>query len=509
MSHVRGRHVTTVGASVIESVGVVTHRSTRLGIAAALSLLFGASCAPTTRGGAPLAPLPTVAPEPTAEVRAVVAASDDEPALRPCAASPEADDARTAIAALSKRVEALLPTDDPKPLAGELVTLLDGPCFRLIRWDLHELGAAFDASASLRAFFGRGGRAWLEQVLHYDEPADGGGRVSTTPPTPRKTLTLDVAPSHPLAALLCREGDAACGAETVGWQRRADRFFELFGLVKHLERRGAAPRAEQSACEARALTKPVLRRFAEFRACMRESETPRTMFPLGRFRAPREGWFFVRGRRGHHSFCDEVRAYDLASGSAYVVRSCSGLVLRDGGSVDGKKTDAAREAKDEVGRVSADAIREAAWMALFASEVQHDAVHGGLGWYIPPSIEVAHAGGVSGGSFGGSFRSNSSQTELTYAWVTRGSVVKSGTLTWAQDFNDAAREHAVSLLAIAEASFVAGCPPTALPSPLVAGPSGKGGVSRLDADPVSLSTTQRELEDKLARFKGTKVCGAK
>lgn len=44
-------------------------------------------------------------------------------------------------------------------------------------------------------------------------------------------------------------------------------------------------------------------------------------------RAPSHGWFILRGRRGHYRFSDEVRAYDLATGAAYVARSEAALAL--------------------------------------------------------------------------------------------------------------------------------------------------------------------------------------
>lgn len=42
-------------------------------------------------------------------------------------------------------------------------------------------------------------------------------------------------------------------------------------------------------------------------------------------------------------------------------------------------------------------------------------------------------------------------------------TVDAGELTWPTDYNDGAREHAVNLLDIAEAGFVAGCAPARLP----------------------------------------------
>ncbi len=97
---------------------------------------------------------------------------------------------------------------------------------------------------------------------------------------------------------------------------------------------------------------------------------PGWALPLGRFRAPDRGWLVIRGRRGHYEFCDELRAYDVETGAAYVAKSCSGLHLRPGGSVDFEATNASRKAAVEAGRVDVANLREAVWMILLAPQAQ-------------------------------------------------------------------------------------------------------------------------------------------
>ncbi|MFO0672345.1 MAG: hypothetical protein U0235_22425 [Polyangiaceae bacterium] len=198
------------------------------------------------------------------------------------------------------------------------------------------------------------------------------------------------------------------------------------------------PRSD-SACEKRAAALPELERFADFRDCMRESTTPTTMLPLGSFKAPREGWLVVRGRRGHYSFCDETRAYDLATGSAYVVRSCGGLSLRNDGSVDHGKTRATQKRSDEAGRLAVDALREAAFVMALTEDVDRNVVPSGFGWYLPEGVPAARADETHGRGFGASYRSSSAQTSLDWSWIVRGHAVRSGTLTWPEDYNDGAR----------------------------------------------------------------------
>jgi hypothetical protein len=204
----------------------------------------------------------------------------------------------------------------------------------------------------------------------------------------------------------------------------------------------------------------------------------------------------VRGRRGHYSFCDEIRAYDLATGAAYVAQSCSGLALRQDGSVDGAETDAARTAKTRVGRLDVTLLREAAWMMALSNEAQERVLEDGFGWSIPRGIELA-AGSSRGEVFGMQWSGSSGQTQLEWQWVARGTRVSSGTLTWPQDYNDAAHDHAVKLLDIAEASFQPGCAPAPLPSRVPA-TTKAGGVSPIDASADSLQAAQDELSKALS-----------
>src|SRR5262249_55557470 len=115
-------------------------------------------------------------------------------------------------------------------------------------------------------------------------------------------------------------------------------------------------------------------RFRVYRACVESSQRHQWAMPLGRFRSPDSGWLVIRGRRGHYEFCDELSAYDLATGSAYVAQSCTGLELGDGGSVDNAKVDAKRKIKVTIGNLPLDNLRELAFMMLLAPEVEHDLI---------------------------------------------------------------------------------------------------------------------------------------
>ena len=141
-------------------------------------------------------------------------------------------------------------------------------------------------------------------------------------------------------------------------------------------------------------------------------------FPLGSSRAPDRGWVVFEGRRGHYDFCDEFRAYDLATGTAYFAGDCSALVVKKGGDVDHAATDARRKVRTHSGRVSVDNLREAVWIALLAPAVE--SLQPESLWFpLPEGMSVEwprrdFGGGTSvdGGSGGG----DSGQTELAYRW---------------------------------------------------------------------------------------------
>jgi hypothetical protein len=443
------------------------------------------------RSSAPEAVAPVAPPSDAADARS-----------RPCSSdSVAAKAASTAIDALSARIAALRPDGDPHPLAAELQRLLEGPCFALAQLEGRDW--QFASSLSLRSFWDTGGRAWAEGHLALGS-ARPEERITWVPPTPRKALTLESAPHHPLAPwLLCSERDEVCGRDTEPWARRASTYFRLYDAVRRAE--DSPPVSDpRGACATRAQAPGVAEPYSEWQSCVESTAQAHTVLPLGRFRAPREGWLFVRGRRGHYSFCDEVRAYDLATGAAYVAQSCSGLALRHDGSVDGAQTDASRKAKTQAGRLDVTLLREAAWMMALAGEAERDVLEDGFGWVLPEGIEpVAGSGEVRGGSM--HWSTSSGQTQLEWQWVARGATVTSGTLTWPEDYNEAGRDHAVKLLDITEASFREGCTPAAPPVRVPEKRTG-GGVSPIDASPGSLRGAQDELSQALEGIRAAR-CG--
>lgn len=355
--------------------------------------------------------------------------------------------------------------------------LLATPCWALAAGENEDV--TFDSALSLKSWWDAGGSSWVSHYLTLGAPGHhpNNPNWSMVAPTPRKTLTRESAKDSPLASILCSARDASCGLETRGWLTRARQAFEAHAREKRREPRPSDPRA---VCTERAKNAPAGDGYDTWRRCLDDTAERSDALPLGRFRAPTDGWLVLRGRRGHYALCDEVRAYDLATGSAFVSGTCGGLVLRDGGSVDGQKTDATRKLRSEVGRLPLENLREAALLTLLAPHVQHDVLAEGFGWALPDDLPIqSSTDGVFGGlALSGGF--SSGQTIVGWAWVRSGRAVASGELVWPENYNDAASDHAVKLLQIAEAAFAPSeCVPAAPPSPLPSGDKAPG-VAKID-----------------------------
>lgn len=412
--------------------------------------------------------------------------------------TPWSRQAQAALTQLGKEIEALPPDRDPAPLVKRLQELLASRCFRIAR---DELSGRFDSGLSLTTWWTSGGEEWLSSVL-------SGDRELVLPPEARSTLALDGNPQQPLAALLCGLADPVCGRETGGWVARAEAALAARAratvaadkdeaAAQTGEEKDRAPRSPAD-CAARAKKALPDRRYQSWHACVEQLHPTQDALPLGRVRAPTRGFLVVRGRRGHYAFCDELRAYDLASGAAYVARSCSGLALSGDGSVDGARTDSGRRAELLTGQLPVDNLREAAWMALLLSKVERDKRVEAYRVAIPAGIkpQLPSDEGTLTGTQMGSMWFTSAQTQLSWTWLDGGRVQARGTLTWPDSY-EAGAAYAVELLRIAEAGMRPGCPPGPLPPVrLLAGEA--PGVSRLDA-PGGVHAVQDELVELLGK----------
>jgi hypothetical protein len=419
----------------------------------------------------------------------------------------EATRSRDALEALDKRIRALKSDDDLRQAVTDLRSLLGSRCFRLAA----EQGESpeLEHPLSLQTWWEAGGQAWLTSYI--DRPRLG--RVDDLrehvvfPPTPRKVLALDNAPTAIPAPLLCRLADENCGRETQGWAERARDAFSAAAVQDRVREEDAFPvnsEALAARCEAEVRGTRMTPEYSKWMECLAEHRVPGWALPLGHFRAPDRGWLVVRGRRGHYEFCDELGVYDIETGSAYVAKSCSGLHLLPGGSVNFDATNAARKASVEAGRVDVANLREAVWMILLAPEAQeaflcadYFPLPKGMVPTPPESDEGRRAFGMSW---------NSGQTQLSWSWMTAdGQVLASGTLTWPSSYS-VPGAHAADLLRIAELGLSSGCPPAKLPAFAPEAP--QSGIAAIDARPQEVADLQGQLAATLREYASSAMCVA-
>lgn len=409
----------------------------------------------------PAPPAVSVPPKKTVPARATTAPvpipprQESEERVGPCRkATTELAAAEAAVDALDKDVLALAPAGDPKPLERSLTALLQTPCFALALGDGGDAGdLVFESPLSLQRWWSDGGEAWLRHFLELgNAPGEPNDPVwSWVPPTPRTALTRESKNAGALLPLLCPAKDESCGRETLGWLLRARSAFDAHARGR--TRGEAAVPDPLEHCRAKATAAPAATRYDAWRDCLALTTVHVDELPLGRFRAPTEGWLVLRGRRGHYTFCDEVRAYDLATGSAWTNGTCSNLALREDGSVDGAATNAKRVPRTTVGRLPLENLREAALLTFLSSHAQNDVVREGYARALPEDVKPERTS-PTGRGLGMSASFSSGQTTVAWSWHVKGAVVVSGELTYPNDYNHAVSDHAVTLLQIAEAAFV-------------------------------------------------------
>jgi hypothetical protein len=423
-----------------------------------------------------------------ASVLAPAARGQSPPEARPCRPdSPPHREATQALAALSAQIEALAPAADHRPASAALIALLAHPCLRLADLDLVEQ-PTFDSALALKHFWKESGADWLQAYLDHAKPGtDGGGKIAL-PGVPRPTLSKETHPGHELAPLLCSLADADCGVRTRGWALRAGDAVEPPVYLGD---------DESKECQRKARGARASQRYTVWRACI-DGKITRTMaLPLGGLNAPADGWLVIHGRRGHYEFCDEIRAYDLATGAAYVAQQCDGLIrLWTGEAGD---ADAGR-VKARAGQVVRENLRETAWMMLITPFVGELAARATHHLYLPDGIELRRSARLEPRRR--VIVTSSDQTELAWSYVRQGAVMATGTLTWPSDYANTARSHAVRLLEITEAAFAPGCPRAVLPAGLIstARLGARPDVSPVDASADALDQTALDLSMALERL---------
>jgi hypothetical protein len=389
--------------------------------------------------------------------------------------SAAAKQARARLDDLNGRIARLEDSASPAGIVDEIHALLKTECF-LLAAETDRIPRP-DTSLSLKQWWGEGGGGiWLwsyAELLREGEVQHLKPSIVVPSDAPR-TLNLEAHRDHPLQSLLCPLSDAACGAATRGWRARADRSFEAHRALRREapsataeERASPAPPDIARACVGKVSRASVREKYQMWRACIEEQRPKRTALPLGEFRAPDEGWLVISGRRGHYSFCDTTRAYDLRTGAAFINDSCSALVLNADGSVEADATRKASVPRVAAGSVPVQNLQEALWMMLFreeAEEMQVSAASFPLPDGFVPRLTI---GPRRDAGFDTSvFSWNTSQTSLTWQWTPATGPAFVGNITWPNS-GDAAEDHAAVLLEIAERAFSEGCAARRLPADLL------------------------------------------
>ena len=436
-------------------------------------------------------------------------APSNERGFAPCAPdTSEWGRAGEGLAALDAQIEALTEDGDVRDAQAAMRALLDSRCFALAREESRRPTDAGVSALALKVWWRDGGKTWLASYL---ELGRRGPQGVVLPPDVRAVLTPSSAPDHRLAALLCPAKDVACGSETEAWRARAERFFRP-EHGRHREFSGAVT-TRRPDCTVLAEAKPKRWRYTAWRSCLGDSGSrPRQVaLPLGRFRAPEDGWLVMRGRRGHYGCCDEVRAYHLRTGTAYVAKSCGGLVLMEGGEVDAVRTNAARQVAVSVGRMAPARLRELTWMLLLGPEVQRDVqveawrVPVPEGYRVERRELIVEDGVVEGFAGGATGWVHSGQTRLRWSWFPpNGAEPLSGELTY-PDSSWVEVEHANVLLREAEATIEEGCPSEFAPLPMIDF-TREPGVNGRDA-PGGVTKVQDSLVEGLRAWRAPGRCG--
>jgi len=374
---------------------------------------------------------------------------------------------------LDEHIEGLKKVDPTAKVEEELHALLRSECF-LPAAETERVPRP-DSSESLKQWWRDGGRDWLESYLELPRlgPVSDLAPHIVVPPDTRRTLYLYSNRDHSLQSLLCTKADSSCGAVTRGWKLRADAHFESHraigrneGALTSDERPASGVKLTSRECAEKASSGDAGARYQEWRDCIESQRPKRVVLPLGEFKAPTAGWIVISGRRGHYDFCDTTTAYNLATGAAFISESCSALALRRNGDVDFDVTEKARVERLKTGTVPVQNLREAVWMMLFRGEAE--VVQLKAEYYPLPAGFIPNVT-VRAGQEDLSIEPvtvSTGQSYLTWQWMPPTGAVFVGELTWPDSY-DAAEDHAVSLLNIAEAGLIEGCAAQRVPAPTV------------------------------------------
>jgi hypothetical protein len=368
------------------------------------------------------------------------------------------EDARRELARVDALIRGLRPGDDVGAANRALQALLAGPCFTL-----SEESARLPAPSalSLRTFWESGGEWWARSYLDRRASA-GPGTQLVVPPDARPSLTAESRSERVPLDVLCPAADETCGAETRGWRLRAERFLRMAYSAHGGRKPGQA--APAAACWEEARQKPEAQRYAEWRVCLEGARPLVPVLPLGSFRAPARGWWTLTGARATQArSCNELRAYHLETGAAFIAQSCADEVLDGRGVRDAAASEATRRLQVSAGRLPVESLREFAWMAVLASQVKLAQLEAAA-YPLPDGLAPRWPRGMGyGAGAPGAFWGRQNTTTLAWGWFADGPLAQ-GRLTWPPADHPTGEAYAAHLLQAVEGAFLEGCPPARVPS---------------------------------------------
>jgi hypothetical protein len=414
--------------------------------------------------------------------------------------------------ALDRRIvdlEARLLEEGKKPIAlpaalAELGDIWKSPCLAHVARFFPAPQAA--SEDELRQLFNQQLRESLRGGLNANVRP---GQVYMVVP-PALPSPLDPAPRRSLEPWLCPPSETACGGRAASYIARAEASFDRAETEHRYFRESRTPgndicNGAQDTRWYEGKIKPTA--FEAWADCVIAESGWTHRYAGLRYRAPERGWLVLRGRRGHYSFADEVRAYDLETGAAYVARSESELVL-EGIGVDHDAMDAQRKPEVFAARAVPDQVRELAFVLITLaavtparSELSLVPLPKGVPLALTPRPQWSDVPLPTGPV---EWRS-SAQTEIAFTLVDDGKVLAQGEFTWPDSWK-AAQDHAGDLVNVLEAGLERGCAPVPLPRGIASGTPGR--VSPIDADPNRQRDVFHELAQALEKLPSS-LCATK
>jgi len=437
----------------------------------------------------PPAPTPVVAVAPVPAAPDAAALSTEAPGCVPAERAARLHE----LALITEHLEPA--TADARAVLAEMRAAVARPCLRHVEPAvLLPTGATL---ASLRQGWDDGLRWVLETAVEGLKVEDGKTLLELPPEV---VPPLDDQAVRERAPLRCSPADASC-ARSRSYIYRAEAAFDDDARLDASARYPQAPgrgdtyqvvELPASVCWS-GDHRPVT--FDEWVGCV-AAHAPRTRrFAETQLRAPERGWLVLRGRRGHYQFAEEVRAYDLATGAAYVARDVGAIVVPPAPST--------KQGLDSyVGRVAPDQLRELAFVLLARRAivtVRTDIVTAVVPNELPRKLSDDPEGGMF---FGGEFWSSSNQTRIGFVFDD-GTLRRTGEFTW-PSAQDSVETYIDQLVRVMEAGLVRGCAPAKLPSMArLRGDAGQ--VSSVDAAPSKRADAHLELERQLDGLR-TQAC---